>query len=284
MKKIIILCLFFITTQAFAGLLMVVMPAEVGIDVSLGAEEQKAKKRAEDTIRKAVMARTSEEWAKEQAENDIATAEEQISQAETAIERANNDKQAAEKMIKEADEAIKIAKNKKADAKTSANVVIWINSTQHYTGTIPAKNKHIGEFTLPVSGTITSFSARFHTNADTSQNSNGGWLCGNHGGQGDGYLNDVHISYSREGSCGKFISDMGFSNNNLNVSVEANRPIIFRFKGYAGAPWHSSSYSLYIVVRLKDEIAMEAAKKKAQEAIREEDSKLNTAKLKAQKR
>ena len=120
MKKIITLCLFFITTQVFAGLLMVVMPAEVGIDVSLGAEEQKAKKRAEDTIRKAVMARTSEEWAKEQAENDIATAEEQISQAETEIMAVQVSQLEAEKAIVAAEAAKQKADEKKKEANAEA--------------------------------------------------------------------------------------------------------------------------------------------------------------------
>lgn len=249
------------------------------------------------------------EKARMKAENDIIVAESEIKKLESAIaeveeaikkegiiteeaddalkellanlEKERMNKQDAEGVIatKETDIRSGLDRKKKEEdeAVRQKTVGFWIEDTQHHTGSIPASDPHTGAFTLPISGTITSFSARFHTDTDCSQDGSGCWLCGNSGGQGDGYLNGVHVSYSREGNCGRYISDMGFSNNNINIPIEANKAITFKFNGYAGSIWHSSSYSLYIKVKLADKAAMETAEYKAREAIQREEANIANA-------
>ena len=110
---------------------------------------------------------------------------------------------------------------------------------------------HKGSFTLPVSGTITSFSANF----GSWHMRFGAWLCSNHGGQGAGYLQGVYLSHSAAGPCGKYKEIMAYSNNNLNIPVEAGKPINFRFDGWERGSWSSSHYDLVIKVERKRKVA-----------------------------
>ena len=106
----------------------------------------------------------------------------------------------------------------------------------------PAADVHVGTFVVPITGTITSFSANFgswHVNY-------GLWACDDKGGQYPGYLQNVYVSKSRARSCGEFVETMSYSNGNLNIPVEAGKPITFRFDGYVrdrcgrfGCDWHA---------------------------------------------
>ena len=130
--------------------------------------------------------------------------------------------------------------------------------TQQYSGEIPAKDAHNGTFSLPVSGTITSFWAHFTSNHIRF----GVWDCSNYGGQGDGYLENIHLSRSSGGPCGRWISDMEYSNDSLRIPVAAGNPIKFRFDGRArrmglAGPedsWSGSQYRVSVIVNLEKKI------------------------------
>ena len=130
--------------------------------------------------------------------------------------------------------------------------------TQQYSGEIPAKDAHNGTFSLPISGTITSFWAHFTSNHIRF----GVWECSNYGGQGDGYLENIHLSRSSGGPCGRWISDMEYSNDSLRIPVVAGNPIKFRFDGrarrmgFAGpeGSWTGSQYRASVIVNLEKKV------------------------------
>jgi len=106
--------------------------------------------------------------------------------------------------------------------------------TQHYSGTVSPRDNFSGTFLLPVSGTITAFSAHF--------DSHNIWRCR---GVYTGYLQDSYVSTFHP-SCGDEEGLMDYANSNLNVSVTANTPITFSFKGTSFGRWSSSHYDITI--------------------------------------
>ncbi|MBU0744241.1 MAG: hypothetical protein KKE11_02585 [Gammaproteobacteria bacterium] len=147
---------------------------------------------------------------------------------------------------------------------------------QQYSGSIPvAKTKlyynlnvaapdsgiRTGAFTLPVSGTITSFSASFgsrHINF-------GSWRCCGSGGRDmpdskgaiRGYLNGNYLSTSCVGwdGCASWVYNMSYNNSNLNIPVVAGQPITFHIEGLARSHWSSSHYDLVIMADLTRKVA-----------------------------
>ncbi|EKE00551.1 MAG: conjugal transfer mating pair stabilization protein TraN [uncultured bacterium] len=110
--------------------------------------------------------------------------------------------------------------------------------TQTYSGSLVPVNKNAGTFTVPVSGTIISFNAEFH--------SGNIWRCFNNY---VGYLQGATIStYCPH--CGFALGEIYFNNGGLNVAVSAQTPITLSFTGMAVGFWNSSHYNLVIRANL----------------------------------
>ena len=119
--------------------------------------------------------------------------------------------------------------------------------TQTYSGSITQADNNSGTFTVPVSGTITSFSASF-----LSYNV---YRCYNNY---VGYLQGAVISTYYPGKCEKspwVHNRLSFSNSSLNVAVSAGASIKLSFSGDAFGHWYSSHYDLVIKIDRKRKVA-----------------------------
>ena len=119
--------------------------------------------------------------------------------------------------------------------------------TKTYSGSITQADNNSGTFTVPASGTITSFSASF-----LSYNV---YRCYNNY---IGYLQGVVVSTYYPGTCKKspwVHNRLSFSNGSMNVAVSAGASIKLSFSGDAFGYWYSSHYDLAIKIDRKRKVA-----------------------------
>ncbi len=102
-------------------------------------------------------------------------------------------------------------------------------------GSISSRDNYSGTFTVLADGIITSFGVQLH--------SDNVWRCRNNY---SGYLQGVYLS-SQYSGCGEGLGDMGYHNDQLNIDVKANVPIVFSFSGGPSyGRWDRSGYRLVI--------------------------------------